>query len=56
MKQPGYVNQKYKKKKSGYPNSDYVMENGILLGCHQSMEKKEIEYIILKVNEFLKKQ
>ena len=55
MKQPGYINQKFKKNKFGYSNSDYVMENGILLGCHQSMKKKEIEYIIFKVNEFLEK-
>jgi len=55
MKQPGYINQKFKKNKFGYSNSDYVMENGILLGCHQSMKKKEIEYMIFKVNEFLDK-
>ena len=55
MKQPGYINQKFKKNKFGYSNSDYVMENGILLGCHQSMKKKEIEYMIFKVNEFLEK-
>ena len=55
MKQPGYINQKFKKNKFGYSNSDYVMENGILLGCHQSMKKKEIEYMIFKINEFLEK-
>jgi len=55
MKQPGYINQKFKKNKFGYSNSNYVMENGILLGCHQSMKKKELEYMIFKVNEFLEK-
>jgi CDP-6-deoxy-D-xylo-4-hexulose-3-dehydrase len=53
-KQPGYKNQKYKKINSGFSNSDYVMQNGILIGCHQSMEKKEIDYIIFKIKEFIK--
>ena len=56
MKQPGYINQKFKKNKFGYSNSDYVMENGILLGWPiYTGTKKEIEYMIFKVNEFLDK-
>jgi len=55
LKQPGYKKYKYKKIKSGYPNSDYVMKNGILIGCHQSMTIKEIKYIFKKIKEFINK-
>jgi CDP-6-deoxy-D-xylo-4-hexulose-3-dehydrase len=26
-------------------NADYIMANGFLLGCHQGLEKKDIEYV-----------
>lgn len=37
----------------GFPNSDYVMKNGVLLGIHQGMGFKEIEYIKEVFNEFV---
>ena len=55
IKQPGYKKYKYKKTKNGYPNSDYVMNNGILIGCHQSMTIKEIQYIFRIIKKFLNK-
>ena len=36
---------RYNKNSNGYPNADYVMEGGILLGCHQGMNEKQLEYI-----------
>ena len=54
-KQPGFKNQAFKKNKGGYPNSDFVMNNGILIGSHQSMTIREIKYICYKIEEFLKK-
>lgn len=36
-------------------NSDYIMANGFLLGCHQAMGQKEINYIISSFKKFQKK-
>jgi len=36
-----------------FPNADYVMENGILLGIHQGMGYNEIEYIKNTYNDFI---
>ena len=30
------------------------MKNGILIGCHQGLSKKEINYVIKQVGKFLK--
>jgi len=30
---------------SEFKNADYIMENGFLIGCHQGLEKKDIEYV-----------
>ena len=30
-----------------------VMKNGILLGCHQGMVKKELDYICNKFKKFI---
>lgn len=34
-------------------NSDYIMANSFLIGCHNGMGKKEIDYIILAFERFL---
>ena len=31
------------------------MNNGILIGCHQGLSNKEINYIFKSINSFLKK-
>lgn len=36
-----------------FPNADYVMKNGILLGIHQGMDKKQLEYIKQTFNDFI---
>ena len=48
-------NKVYKKVKNLFINSDYVMKNGILIGCHQGLSGKEIQYVINQINLFLKK-
>jgi len=35
-------------------NADLIMENGLLLGCHQGMDGKQVEYVLEVVGEFLK--
>lgn len=36
-----------------FPNSDYIMKNGLLIGCHQGLKEKEIQYIHKTVLKFL---
>ena len=36
-----------------FKNSDYIMRNGLLIGCHQGLGKKEIEYIHQKISKFI---
>lgn len=44
------VVQPYLKKK--YPNADYINRHGLLIGCHQDLEKNDLDYIIQKVQDF----
>ena len=36
---------KSKKHLSSFKNSDYIMKNGILIGCHQGLKTNQIKYI-----------
>ncbi len=36
-------------KLKSYVNSDYIMKHGLLIGCHQGLNKKNIDYIHRKV-------
>ena len=37
-----------------FKNSDYIMRNGILIGCHQGLKNRDIIYIHSKISLFLK--
>ena len=54
LKQPVMKNRIYKK----HPNCDTVandvMKNGILLGCHQGMNIKDLNYICSTFKKFIK--
>jgi CDP-6-deoxy-D-xylo-4-hexulose-3-dehydrase len=56
LRQPIMKNRKYKKINNAGVNSDYVMKNGMLIGCHHGMKKKELTYMITIFNEFLRKK
>ena len=56
LRQPIMKNKKYKKTNGAGVNSDYVMKNGMLIGCHHGMKKKELTYMINIFNEFLRKK
>ena len=45
LKQPIMKNLKYKYHKNVANVADDVMKNGILLGCHQGLTIKELNYI-----------
>jgi CDP-6-deoxy-D-xylo-4-hexulose-3-dehydrase len=47
-------NKKYKKHPKCADEANDVMKNGILLGCHQGMKKKELDYICNTFHKFLK--
>jgi len=53
LQQPSF---KYLKKEyeSKLPNSENVGENGFYMGCHQYLEKEDLDYIIDSFNEILK--
>lgn len=56
LRQPLLKKIKYLKNKEGYNNSDHIMRNGILIGCHHGMKKNQINYMIKKFNDFLTNQ
>ena len=54
IKQPVFKGINYKKNIEGYKESNHIMKNGMLIGCHHGMGIKEIYFIKQKINEFLK--
>ena len=54
LRQPIMKNLKYKSVKNSSLISDYVMENGILLGCHHGMKLDDLKYICKVFINFLK--
>ncbi len=55
LRQPIMKNKKYKKVRYSSINSDNIMKNGMLIGCHQGLKDIEIRYIFKCVESFLKK-
>jgi CDP-6-deoxy-D-xylo-4-hexulose-3-dehydrase len=48
-RQPGFKKIKMKKRKNGYPESDKVMKNGILLACHHGLTKTIEDFLNEKI-------
>ena len=53
LKQPVMKNRIYMKHSKCDKIADDVMKNGILLGCHQGMNKKELNYICSTFKKFI---
>tara|TARA_B100000963_G_scaffold176696_1_gene153701 strand:+ start:4842 stop:6035 length:1194 start_codon:yes stop_codon:yes gene_type:complete len=53
LKQPVMKNRKYKKHSKCNHVADDVMRNGILLGCHQGMNKSDLDYICKMFKKFI---
>ena len=49
-------NLKYKKHPDSEKISDDVMKNGILIGCHQGLVKKDLNYITKTFIKFINKK
>ena len=54
LRQPAFQNILHRTNQEGYPNADKVMAGGILLGCHQGMNQKQLDYIKGTFEEFAK--
>jgi CDP-6-deoxy-D-xylo-4-hexulose-3-dehydrase len=45
LRQPAFKSISHRADPEGYPNADYIMRGGLLLGCHQGMKDEQVEYI-----------
>ena len=53
LKQPVMKNKIYKKHHKCDAEANNVMKNGILIGCHQGMNKGELDYICNTFKKFI---
>ena len=56
LRQPIMKKRKYKKVKNAEINSNDVMKNGILIGCHHGLKNKDLMYIKKNFLSFIKKK
>tara|TARA_B100001093_G_scaffold508933_1_gene572049 strand:+ start:1022 stop:2224 length:1203 start_codon:yes stop_codon:yes gene_type:complete len=54
LRQPIMKKRLYKKVKNAEINSDNVMKNGLLIGCHHGLNQKNLDYIKKSFSQFLK--
>ena len=54
LKQPLMKKRKFRVHKDATKNSEYVMKNGILIGCHHGLKNSEVNYMLNTINKFLK--
>ena len=54
LRQPIMKKRFYKKVKKSEINSNYIMKNGILIGCHHGLEKTDLNYIKKNFHNFIK--
>ena len=53
-RQPGFVNINKITRNQGYPNSDNVMKNGVLLPLHHGLTNEMFEKLHSVIDEFMK--
>lgn len=51
-KQPMMKNHKFISNKNGYKDTDFIMRNGMLLGCHPKLSFSDLDYICGLLEEF----
>ncbi len=55
LRHPAFKNVISKRNKlNAFKNSDYIMKYGLLIGCHQGLNKKNISYIHSKIYNIIK--
>ena len=55
LRQPIMKSKKYNKYEKGFNNSDNVMKNGILIGCHHGLKLNELKFMTNMFDKFFKK-
>ena len=53
LRQPIMKKKVYKKVKNAEVNSNNIMKNGILIGCHHGLKNIDINFIIKNLKEFI---
>ena len=56
LRQPIMKNRYYKKHRKSFIVSDDVMKNGILIGCHHGLKKKDLYRITNTFKKFLSRR
>ena len=51
-KQPMMEGRKFKTNVNGYENSDFIMKNGMLIGCHPKLTFSDLDYICELLKQF----
>ena len=51
-KQPMMKGRKFKNNGNGYENTDYIMKNGMLIGCHPKLSFSDLDYICELLKQF----
>ncbi len=55
LRHPAFENLTSKKNNiNSFKNSDYIMKYGLLIGCHQGLNKNDISYIHKTISKFLR--
>ena len=55
LRHPAFKKLKSSKNKlNSFKNSDYIMKYGLLIGCHQGLDERKIDFIHGKINKFIK--
>jgi CDP-4-dehydro-6-deoxyglucose reductase, E1 len=52
LRHPGFRDMRHRVVPGGYPNSDRVMQSGLLLGCHQGLDQDDLQYIMQVFADF----
>jgi CDP-6-deoxy-D-xylo-4-hexulose-3-dehydrase len=55
LRQPGFKKIACRAPAAGLPNADRVMRGGILIGCHQGLDTKAIDYMCSTFRDFARK-
>jgi CDP-6-deoxy-D-xylo-4-hexulose-3-dehydrase len=53
LRQPAMKGVTFQGQKNSLPNSDRIMENGIVFGCHHGMTLAQIDYLASVLSDFL---
>ena len=53
VKQPIMNGLEYRESKTDFPVANNVMENGVLLGCHNGIDGDDLDYVTKAISEFI---